>query len=479
MSETMSTEQAARAEYLEELLQKARAAQKVFETFSQKDTDKAARAAGKAVYDNARTLALEAIKETSMGNLESKLAKMGDGLTYQWLYAKDKKSKGVIGWEKGKLDVDCILKIAKPIGVVGAIQPTTNPTSTMASNAMQALKTGNAIIVCPHPRAKNVSIHCCELMREAIAAVGAPRDLIQIIEMPSIEMTEELISMVDVVVATGGSNMVKAAYSSGHPSLGVGQGNCQVVVDKNMNADFPKIAAGFVRNRSYDNGIPCTGEQQLILPACDKEELLAEMDKAGAYIIEDEGTIEKIRRLLFKYKERTGEYAMDPAIVGFNVYQLAELLGITIPEGKKIMLVKLEKYGADELLSREKLCPVSGYYTYEGDWANGVKIAKANLELEGAGHSSDVYSNDESHQIYAGEQLPVCRLIINNCNKVVAGTPYYTNGMVPSGGIGCGYWGGNSIGENMNFTYLLNYTRLFYTVEGKDAPTHEEIWAED
>lgn len=206
-------------EYVEGLVHNARVAQAIYADANQQQLNKAARAVARVVYDNAVVFAEEAVAETGMGTVEGKILKQKSAMTSQWCYTRDKKSTGVIGWEQGKLDVDCILKIAKPIGVVAAVMPVTNPTTTMGANAMYALKSGNAIIVCPHPRAKNVSLHCANLMREALVKIGMPADLVQCVEEPSIEATGAVMHAADVVVATGGTGMVVAANSSGNPSF--------------------------------------------------------------------------------------------------------------------------------------------------------------------------------------------------------------------------------------------------------------------
>jgi len=461
-----------------ELIMKARAAQEVYATFSQKQFDKAARAAAKTVYDNAELFAREAVEETQMGNFHWKVYKKKNGMRNQWLYTKDKKSKGVIGWEKGKLDVDCILKIAKPAGVVGAITPCPSPVSTLGSNAMQALKGGNAIIICPHPKAKNVCFHAGELIREELTKLGAPADLVQVVKEPSIAMTNAVISLVDVVVATGGPSMVKAAYSSGNPSFGVGQGNCQLLIDTGANEMFDDLAEKTISNRIYDDGLPCTGEQTIIMPESDKDAILDAFERHGAFVINDEKIVDKIRVAIFDYHEETGTYTLAPKYAGMTPTNLGKDIGFKVPEDTKILIFKLTKYGAEEPLCKEKLLSICGYITYSGEWSECVKIAKANLSVEGAGHTSVVWSNNKENQLYAGMEIPVCRLSINNSNVASTGGPYSSTGMVPTGGLGCGFWGGNAISENFNYSFLLNYTRLIYTVEGKPMPSDEEIWSE-
>lgn len=466
------------AEYIAELVKKAKAAQAIYADFDQKQYDRAAQAAGKVVYDNAEMFAVEAVEETGMGTVPGKIQKMKDAMTNQWAYAKWRPSKGVIGWEKGKLDVDNILKIAKPAGIIAAVMPVTNPTTTMGSNTMQALKGGNAIILCPHPRAKNISMHCANMIRDAIVATGAPADLVQCIEDPSIEMTAEAMAQVDLVVATGGPGMVKAANSSGNPSLGVGQGNCQVVVDLGMNDLFEQIAEDIVKNRIYDSGIPCTGEQTIIIPEQDAEEMLAAFDKAKAFILRDPEKVQKLRETIFMQKG-DGSWTSDPKAVGQNIHVIGKWIGVDIPEDRLSIVVPVDKFGPDELLCKEKMLPVTAFKTYSGDWKEAVNIAKTNLLMEGAGHSTDVYSYDKEHQLYAGIEIPVCRMPINAGQRMCNGRPYNKGGMVSTSGIGCGYWQKNMLNTNLTFEYMLNITRMLYEVDSAmKEPTLEEVWGD-
>lgn len=468
-------------EYVQELVRKARVAQQAYATAAdQKQLDKVARAVAKCVYDNAELLAIEAVDETHMGTVEGKTRKMKGAMTNQWAYTKGRPSTGVVGWEKGKLDKDCILKIAKPAGVVAGVMPVTNPTTTFGANAMQALKGGNAIIVCPHPRAKKVTMHCCELMRAAIEAVGAPADLIQAVAEPNMEVTNEVMRQCDLVVATGGPGMVKAANSSGNPSFGVGQGNCQVIIDQDMNDKFEEMAIDIVPNRAYDSGIPCTGEQTIILPKKDMDEFMAALERHQGYIVRDEEAIDRLRKLLFIIDPETGAARPDPAYVGKNVQELGREIGITVPDDVLSIFIPITKYGKDELLCKEKMCPVANLYGYEGDWKEAVHIAKTNLLMEGAGHSTDIYSKDQDHQVYAGIEIPVCRLPVNCGQSMLNGRPYFSGGMASTSGLGCGFWQSNSLSGNLTFEHLLNYTRMLYKVEAsRPDPTEDEIWAEN
>lgn len=464
---------------VQEMLKKARVAQVSYGNSTQKQIDKAARICAKTVYDNAEILAEEAVAETNMGSVEGKIGKMQTAMKAAWQFTKGEKSTGVIGWEKGKLDVDCILKIAKPAGVIAAVTPSTNPTANIGFNSMQVLKGGNAVIFCPHPSAKNVSLHCVQMVRDNLEKAGFSPDLVQCVAEPTIETTQEVMKVCDLNVATGGAGMVKAALSCGKPSFGVGQGNCQALVDKGMNDMFDEIAEGTVFNRQFDSGIPCTGEQSIIVPEKDKEEMIAAFERAGTFVIRDKETVDKMRNLLFLKNEETGEYTMNRHAVGRPAQELGERVGIQVPEGKKILMLVLDNYGKDELLCREKLCVVSNLISYSGDWEECVHIAKSNLLVEGTGHSADIYTKNEDHQLHAGLELPVCRLIVNMSNLATFGVPYSGVGLIPTHGLGCGFWQGNTTGEHVNFEHFLNITRVVYKVEsGIPELSTEEVWAE-
>lgn len=467
------------SDYIAGLVQKAKAAMAQVVDFDQTQLNRMARAAGKAVYDNAELFAKEAVEETHMGTVDGKIKKMRGSMTQQWAYAKDRPSTGVVGWEKGKLDKDCILKIAKPAGVIAAVMPVTNPTTTFGANAMQALKGGNAIIVCPHPRAKNVSNHCCQIIRDAVSATGAPADLVQCIEEPAIEMTSEAMRQADLIVATGGPGMVKAANSCGNPSLGVGQGNCQVVIDRGFADRFDAITADITANRAYDSGIPCTGEQTIIIPEEDKQAFYEAFERNHGKIITDQRAIDKLRELLFEKNEKTGAYRADPKYVGMNIQKLCSYIGVDLPDDVLSIGVELHSYGPDERLCKEKMCPVSGIYAYKGDWKDAVNIACTNLYMEGAGHSTDIYTDSKENQLYAGKKIPVCRMPVNTGQNAVNGRPYYTGGMPTTSGLGCGYWQKNILGTNLTFEHLLNYTRLLFKVDAETPDIDEkEVWAE-
>ncbi|MCF2681511.1 aldehyde dehydrogenase family protein [Faecalicatena contorta] len=451
-------------EYVLDLIQKGRAAQQVFEKFSQEDVDKAVRAIGKIIYDNGEMLAKMAVEETRMGVYEDKIKKNKGKAKAVWAKLKGVKSRGIIEYD----DAEGIVKVAKPIGVIGVVSPTTNPTMTPMQNAMIALKGGNAIIVGPHPRAKKTGVETVNLMRQALKEVGAPEDLIQIVPEPTVEISGLLMSECDACISTGGPGMVKAAYSSGKPAFGVGAGNVQTLVDR--DADIADVADKVVVSRIYDNGVLCTCEQCVHVPAEKFDELVGEIVKRGAHYISEPADVDALRKGMFP----TG--AINKDVVGASPAFIAKTAGLECPEDAKLLLVKIEKYGADEYLAKEKLCPVLAIRPYD-TWEEAVDVAVTNLKNEGAGHSAVVHSNTKEHVEYAAELLPVSRVGVNMIGSSGLGGGL-DNGLNPTATLGCGTWGNNSISENLWWHNLVNIARVAYRLPDRPIPTDEEIWAE-
>ena len=303
-------------EYLNELVAKARVAQKEFEKYPQEVVDAAAKAIGKAVYDNAEELARMAVEETTMGRFESKVAKCKNKAKSTWWRMKDQKSRGIIERD----EVNGILKVAKPIGVVGCVTATTNPVINPMHNSMCALKCGNAVIICPHPRAKGVGKRAVELMNEALDKLGMPKNLIQIIEEPTMELSAGLMKAVDLCICTGGPGLVKVAYSSGKPALGVGQGNVQVLVDRDV--DYDEVAKMVITGRTFDNGVLCTCEQNVICPRDKADEMIAALKSNGAYYIGTKEEADKVRDSAFPHGIFNKEW------IGTTIQQIVALAGL-------------------------------------------------------------------------------------------------------------------------------------------------------
>ena len=452
-------------EMINSLMRKARIAQAVIADYTQEQIDELVRAVGKVGYDNAEALAKMAVEETHMGRVDSKIIKNQKATLVAWYYLKDKKSVGVVEEDP----VEQIVTIAKPVGVIACVTPVTNPTATPLVNGMHVLKGRNAAIFAPHPTSKKSSAYTVKLMREELKKLGAPEDLFQIIEKPSIESTQALMAAVDIVVATGGPGMVKAAYSSGKPSYGVGQGNVQIIVAEDYE-DYDSIAKSNVFSRSYDNGLPCTCDQTMYVPRTRFDEMISLLQKHGAYYTDDAAVIEKLRHTAF---DENG--AINRKFVGATVPEIAEMLGIEIPEDRKIIVVPVSKAAEDEILTREIMSPVLRVFAYDY-FESAVENARRTYLMEGKGHSVSVYSNDDEKIDLVSNEIPVCRIMVNQTALNASGGAF-NNGLPPTISIGCGFWGGNSISENLNFKHLLNYSRVSRIIPGVEAPTPEEIWS--
>lgn len=448
-----------------QMFDRARVAQKEFEeTANQALVDAAVRALGKVVYDRAEELARMAVDESGMGVYKDKVAKCRGKSKTIWNSLKGKKSFGIIEVD----EVAGIIKVAKPKGIVGAVTPVTNPVVTTLCNSMFALKGKNAIIITPHPRAAKVNKYVVDLFREELKKLGLPEDLIQTVKSPSLELTEQVMQNSDVVVATGGAAMVKAAYASGKPALGVGPGNVPVIVDRGI--DYDRAAADIIAGRMFDNGIICSGEQSVIAPKDDYDEIIRAFEKNGAFYVEDPDQIQKLADTIFP-----GGGAISRDVVGQSVQKIASLAGVDVPAGTKIILLKARGVGRKDVLCKEKMCPVMiaiPYNTFE----EAVSIARKNLSYEGKGHTAAIHSDNDEHIRRLGEGLPVSRVVVNQPSSTGAGGSFM-NGFSPTTTLGCGSWGNNSISENLNYTHLINVSQIGLRNDGP-IPTDEAIWTD-
>lgn len=449
-------------EYVAGLVEKARKAQAIFENYTQEQVDEVVKTVGKAIYDHSEMLSKMAIEETKMGKYEHKVIKNKNKAMATWYYLKDKKSVGVISYD----EKTGLAEVAKPIGVIGAITPVTNPIMTPMHNAMIILKGRNTMIVCPHPSAKKCGVKAVEVMNEALAKIGAPENLIQIVPEPSIETSGDVMKMVDVCVATGGPGMVNAAYSSGRPAFGVGAGNCQCLIDE--DADIKDLVPKVITGRTYDNGVLCTCEQSVVYPNNKEKELMDEFISKGAYFVQDPDEVKRLRNTIMPMGN------LNKACVGLTPFEIAKMAEINVPDDTSVLIVKADGPGRADPFAKEKLFPVLAAYDYK-DWKEGVEIVKANLDYEGKGHSISMHSFTRSNIEYAAEQIPVSRFLVNGTGSSGLGGAY-TNSLVPTGTLGCGSWGNNSISENLNYKHLINISRIAYTNPNAYIPTPEEIW---
>jgi succinate-semialdehyde dehydrogenase len=337
------------------------------------------------------------------------------------------------------------------------------------SNAMFAVKGRNAIIVTPHHKAIGCTTEAVDRINHALAKLGAPEHLIQIIDQQSRENTKNLIEAADVIIATGGAGMVRAAYSSGRPALGVGAGNVQCIIDKGVDLTLavPKIING----RIFDNGIICSGEQTVIASSEEFEAVLDEFRSNGAYVVQDPIEKEAFRNAIFV------DGAMSRHAVGQSVQTIAGLAGVAVPAETRVIVIEADGKGGEDILAKEKMCPVLAAYQYE-TFADAVAIAKTNLEVEGMGHSVAIHSINKENIEYAGEHLNVSRFVINQPCASSAGGSFF-NGLAPTNTLGCGSWGHNSISENLDYKHLINISRIAYYMPDNPVPTDEELWRFD
>lgn len=449
-------------EYVSEIISKGRQAQQQFEAYSQEQVDQVVRAVGKAVYDNGEELARLAVDETGMGNYEDKIMKNKGKAMAVWNYLKGKKSVGILQY----FEEEGIVEVGKPIGIVGAVTPVTNPVMTPMHNAMIALKGRNAIVICPHPSGKQSGVKTVEYINKYLKELGAPENLVQVVPEPTLDISNLVMKMTDVCISTGGPGMVKVAYSSGKPAFGVGAGNNQCLIDE--DADIKDAVPKIIRGRIYDNGVLCTCEQSIICPESRYEEIINEFLAQGAYYVSAPEEVTALRNKVLP------EGALNKGMVGLSAVKIAEAAGINVDPSTKVLIVKADGPGKADPFAKEKLFPILAAYSYK-TWEEGVAIVNANLDYEGKGHSMVIHSFNKEHIEYAAENIPVSRFLVNGIGSSGLGGAY-TNGLAPTGTLGCGSWGNNSLSENLSYRHLINISRIAYTNPNAHIPTPEEIW---
>ena len=426
------------------LVAKATKAAEVYKTFTQEQVDKICAAMDAVSVANEVILAEEAVAETGIGRADHKAIKnhLGAHIVYEW--QKDQKSVGVIREEEG------VQYIAEPFGVLAAATPTTNPTSTVMFKSLIALKSRNSIIFAAHPRAQKCSVHAAQLMYDAAISAGAPADIIQWIDEPSIDATNALFKSpgVKLVLATGGGAMVKSAYSSGHPAIGVGPGNTPVFISK--SAKLSVAINNVIASKTFDNGTICSSDQSMIFddPAvCAAGVNL--MVERGAYLVKGEEKV-ALEKVMFD-KER-GVPSM--AIVGKSPQVIAKLAGFEIPADAKLLLVPLTTIGPEDWFSHEKLSPVLGYITFNST-DEAIAAAKNQLLWGGAGHTAVIHSQDQDVLDRYAAEIPANRLLLNQ-PAVHGSVGLIYNKLPPSLTLGCGTDGSNYLGNNISFRDLLS-----------------------
>ena len=432
-------------EKLEATLTLMKKQQQIFASYTQEQVDKIFLAAASAACNARIPLAKMAVAETGMGVVEDKVIKNHYASEYIYNAYKDTKTCGVIEEDKAY----GIKKIAEPIGVIAAVIPTTNPTSTAIFKCLLALKTRNAIIISPHPRAKDSTIAAAKLVLEAAVAAGAPEGIIDWIDIPSLEMTNTVMKEADIILATGGPGMVKAAYSSGKPALGVGAGNTPAIIDD--TADILLAVNSIIHSKTFDNGMICASEQSVIVLEKVYDKVKAEFTKRGCYFLNPEET-EKVRKTIII------NGALNAKIVGQKAAVIAELSGVTVPADTKILIGEVESVELSEEFAHEKLSPVLAMYKAK-DFEDALSKAEQLVADGGFGHTSSIYLNEITESEKLSEfsaRMKTCRILVNTPSSQGGIGDLYNFKLAPSLTLGCGSWGGNSVSENVGVKHLLN-----------------------
>ena len=430
---------------LEEKLAALRTAQAKFATYTQEQVDCIFRAAALAANQARIPLAKMAVAETGMGVVEDKVIKNNYAVEYIYNAYKDTKTCGVVEEDKAF----GTKRIAEPIGVIAAVIPTTNPTSTAIFKTLISLKTRNAVLISPHPRAKKSTIAAAKIVLDAAVAAGAPKDIIGWIDVPSLELTNTLMQEADLILATGGPGMVRAAYSSGKPALGVGAGNTPAVIDK--TADILLAVNSIVHSKTFDNGMICASEQSVIVDDSIYDQVKAEFIKTGCYVLTPEET-EKVRKTILI------NGALNSKIVGQPAAKIAELAGVTVDPRTKILIGEVESVDLEEEFAHEKLSPVLAMY-HAADFADALNKADQLVQDGGYGHTASLYI-DTVHERERLDQfaarMKACRIVVNTPSSHGGIGDLYNFNLAPSLTLGCGSWGGNSVSENVGVKHLLN-----------------------
>ncbi|MCI9070425.1 bifunctional acetaldehyde-CoA/alcohol dehydrogenase [Clostridium sp.] len=434
------------AQELTARIKQLREAQKKFSTYTQEQVDEIFRQAALAANHNRIKLAKMAVEETGMGIVEDKVVKNNFAAEYIYNQYKNMKTCGVLEEDK----TSGITKVAEPIGVIAAIVPTTNPTSTAIFKCLIALKTRNAIIISPHPRAKNATIEAARIVLEAAVKAGAPEGIIGWIDQPSVELSQNVMRESDIILATGGPAMVKAAYSSGRPALGVGAGNTPAIIDE--SAHIKMAVNSILLSKTFDNGVICASEQSIIVLEEVYDEVKRELAERGAYILQGE-EIDKVRNIILNEKG-----GLNADMVGQSAYKIAKMAGVDVPETAKVLVGEVTSVELEEPFSHEKLSPVLAMYKAKS-FEEALDKADRLIELGGMGHTSVLYTDQLKNRdrvLTFGERMKTARTLINMPAAQGAIGDLFNFKLAPSLTLGCGSWGGNSVSENVGPKHLIN-----------------------
>ena len=430
-----------------DLIARAKAAQRQLAEMPQERLDAICKAVAEACAAKAEPLAKMAVEETGYGVWQDKVLKnlLGSSITYESI--REMRAVGVLREDKAR----GILEVGVPMGVVAALIPSTNPTSTAMYKSIISLKAGNAIVISPHPGAKQCIIETVKVIAEAAKRAGAPDGWVGCITITTMEATNALLTSRDigVILATGGEAMVRAAYSSGNPAIGVGPGNGPAFIER--SADIPLAVKHILDSKTFDNGTICASEQSIVTEGCIAEKVEAELKRQGGYFL-DEGESERLGGFLLR-----GNGTMNPRIVGKSAQAIADMAGITIPAGTRVLISRQTEVGKQNPYSREKLCPVLAYYV-EDSWERACQRSIAILQNEGAGHTMTIHSNDQNVIREFALKKPVSRLLVNTPGAL--GGVGATTGLAPALTLGCGAVGGSATSDNITPLNLINIRRV-------------------
>ena len=443
------------------LVRAARKAQPEFAQLSQERVDEVVKAVAEAAAAQAEVLANLAVEDTGFGRAQDK--KIKNILASEKVYAciKDMKTIGVLHSDAATK----VVEIAVPVGVIAGIVPSTNPTSTVIYKSLIALKSGNAIVFTPHPSARNCIAKTVEVIQGALRGCHVSPDLVSSISMPSIEGTNELMKISDLILATGGPGMVKAAYSSGTPALGVGAGNVPAYIER--SADIEDAVSKIMSSKTFDNGTICASEQSIVTESCIADKVRATLEAQGGYFLTGE-KLEKVKRVM----ER-GNGSMNPAIVGRDALSIAHVAGIDVPAGTRLLISDEKGVGPKYPFSKEKLTALLGFYVVE-DWHEACELCTALLHNGGVGHSLSIHSRNEEVIREFGLKKPVSRMLVNTPST--QGAVGISTGLFPSFTLGCGAVGGSATSDNVTPLNLMNVRRVAYDLNSQcgccAAPAH-------